>query len=74
MYRQHDRVPEELLDYPIAGVRATIVRAGRTAAETPGSARLLEEDELYLDKLLHTAAASPPPAAPGDGPAHRTVS
>ena len=45
------------LDISIAGVRATVVRAGRTAAETPGSAQLID-NELYLDKLLHPAAAS----------------
>ena len=57
------------LDISIAGVRATVVRAGRTAAETPGSARLL--DELDIDKLLHTAGAGPPPAAPSYGRAYR---
>ena len=72
------------LDSSIAGVRrAAIGGAGRTAAETPGSARLLNKldldneldlgYELYLDKLLHTAASSPP-AAPGDGAAHRAIS
>ena len=62
---------EELLDIAIAGVRAAIGRAGRTSAETPGSARLLDDDELDLDKLLHTAAASSPPAAPSHGRAYR---
>ena len=59
---------------PIAAARAKVGGAGRTAAETPGSARLLDEDELYLDKLLHAAGAGSPPAAPSDGPAHRAFS
>ena len=51
----HGHVPDELLDY--SGVRAAIVRAHRTAAETPGSARLLDvelylDNEFDLDKLL----------------------
>ena len=58
-------------DSSIAGVRAKVGGAGRTAAETSGSAQLLDQDELDLDKLLRTAA-SPPPAAPSDGRAYRT--
>ena len=57
-------------DSSIAGVRAKVGGAGRTAAETPGSARLLDDDEFDLDKLLRTAASSPP-AAPSDGRAYR---
>ena len=56
---------------PIAAARAKVGGAGRTAAETPGSARLLD-NEFYLDKLLHTAAASGPPAPPSHGRAYRT--
>ena len=58
-------------DSSIAGVRAPVCGARRTAAETPGSARLLDS-EFYLDKLLHTAAASGPPAPPSHGRAYRT--
>ena len=58
------------LDSSIAGVRVTVGSTDRTAAETPGSARLLYYDELDLDKLLHTVASSPP-AAPSHGGAYR---
>ena len=63
-------------DSSIAGVRAPVCGARRTAAETPGSARPLDDElyldnELDLDKLLHTAAASSPPAAPSYGRAYR---
>ena len=58
-------------DSSIAGVRAKVGGAGRTAAETSGSAQLLDQDELDLDKLLRTAASSPP-AAPSHGRAYRT--
>ncbi len=69
-------MPEELLDYSTAGVRAAGGSTDRTAAETPGSARLLDvelylDNEFDLDKLLHTAAASAPPAAPSRGRADR---
>ena len=66
---KHGFAPE--LDISIAGVRAAIVRAGRAPAETPGSAQLLDDDELDLDKLVHTAGAGSPPAAPSHGRAYR---
>ena len=64
-------MPEELLDYSTAGVRAAGGSTDRTAAETPGSARLLDvelylDNEFDLDKLLRFCR-EPPPAAPSHG-------
>jgi hypothetical protein len=74
-------LPDSYLDYSIAGVRREAIGgASRTAAETPGSARLLDGEfgsARFLDGefiVLDAAAASSPPAAASDGAAHRAIS